>query len=101
MFPCSAKLHVSVYGANRRLVWLLSVVVAAPAAFPTGSPEDGTGASPRALPQKESLAYSIEWRLITAGKAQLDWNAATHAGNPGWDASLRLESTGLVSKLFK
>jgi hypothetical protein len=62
--------------------------------------QDGAGERPRALPQKEALTYTVEWRLITAGKVQLDWKAATQAGG-GWEASLRLESTGLVSKLFK
>src|SRR4051794_21336039 len=52
------------------------------------------------LPAKESLAYSIEWRLITAGKARLDWTALPGARG-GWEARLRLESIGLVSKLFK
>jgi hypothetical protein len=52
------------------------------------------------LPAKESLSYSIEWRLITAGKARLDWTALPGARG-GWEATLRLESIGLVSKLFK
>ena len=50
------------------------------------------------LPLKETLFYTVEWRLITAGRARLDWN-----GDPrtGWSTRLHLESTGLVSKLFK
>jgi hypothetical protein len=51
------------------------------------------------LPSRETLTYNVEWRLISAGKAKVEWNA-----NPqrrGWDLRLHLESTGLVSKLFK
>ncbi len=90
-----------VFCANRTLVRCLSLLVCVPAAFLGVPPQDGAAPAARTLPASESLAYTIEWRLVTAGKAQLDWNAATHSGVPGWDASLRLESTGLVSKLFK
>src|ERR1035441_5039718 len=27
------------------------------------------------LPQREMLTYGIEWRLVTAGQAKLEWNA--------------------------
>src|SRR5882724_6910370 len=53
------------------------------------------------LPSSESLQYRIEWRLITAGKAVLSWNASGGADGGGFHANLALESTGLVSKLFK
>jgi len=52
------------------------------------------------LPARESLSYTIEWRLITAGKARLDWNALP-GRRGGWEVKLRVESVGLVSKLFK
>jgi hypothetical protein len=61
-------------------------------------------AAPGALPAHETLDYSIEWRLVTAGKAHLVWGATPRHANspdPGWQADLHLESTGLVSKLFK
>jgi len=58
-------------------------------------------AAPSALPARESLQYTVEWRLVTAGKAHLVWSATPHHSNPGWQADLHLESTGLVSKLFK
>lgn len=58
-------------------------------------------AAPGALPSRESLQYTVEWRLITAGKARLLWGATAHHSDPGWQADLHLESTGLVSKLFK
>ena len=61
-------------------------------------------AAPGALPARETLQYTVEWRLVTAGKARLVWSAtphSAHSADPGWQADLHLESTGLVSKLFK
>jgi Protein of unknown function (DUF3108) len=58
-------------------------------------------AAPVALPIHETLDYTVEWRLVTAGKARLVWGATPHHSNPGWQADLHMESTGLVSKLFK
>jgi len=52
---------------------------------------------PGPLPSTENLQYSIEWRLINAGKAQLTWTAAAET----FRTNLHLESSGLVSKLFK
>jgi hypothetical protein len=57
-----------------------------------------TQAPPAASPSSESLEYSIEWRLITAGKAHLQWTATE---GHGYQSTLQVESTGLVSKLFK
>ena len=54
---------------------------------------------PAGLPSRETLTYNVEWRLITAGKARIEWNA--NAAQRGWELRMRLESTGLVSKLFK
>lgn len=51
------------------------------------------------FPSAEKLSYDIEWRLIYAGSAQL-----TLAPKPGdsrkWDSQLKVESGGLVSKLY-
>jgi hypothetical protein len=58
-------------------------------------------AAPSALPPKEALDFTVEWRLVTAGKARLVWGATPHHSAPGWQADLHLESTGMVSKLFK
>src|SRR5581483_6005371 len=52
------------------------------------------------LPSKEVLSYNIEWRLITAGKAQVEWNA-TQAPHSGYQLNAHVESLGFVSKLFK
>jgi hypothetical protein len=51
------------------------------------------------LPARESLSYNIEWRLISAGKARLDWTSL--GPRAGWEAKLHVESSGMVSKLFK
>jgi hypothetical protein len=54
------------------------------------------------LPARETLSYNVEWRLITAGKAQLDWSTqGLQHGARGYQVRLHLESTGLVSKLFR
>ena len=71
---------------RRGLVLLLAAACPAVQSVPSGP-----------LPSSESLQYKIEWRLITAGKAQLSWKA----GDSGFNANLLLETTGLVSKLFK
>src|ERR1700736_1321853 len=51
------------------------------------------------LPAKETLYYNIEWRLITAGKAKVEWMAAPQRSH--WQINLHVESVGMVSKLFK
>jgi hypothetical protein len=56
------------------------------------SPQTGNG-----LPAHETLYYNVEWRLITAGKAKIQWQPRP----AGWQANVHMESLGLVSKLFK
>ena len=50
------------------------------------------------LPDKETLYYNIEWRLITAGKAKVQWLSVPNCGR---QVNLHLESAGLVSKLYR
>ena len=57
-------------------------------------------ASPQGLPARETLYYTVEWRLITAGKAKLEWTSEQRP-RTGAQVNLRLESVGLVSKFFK
>ena len=57
-------------------------------------------ASPQPLPARETLSYTIEWRLITAGTAKLEWTSEPRP-RAGAQVHLRLESVGLVSKFFK
>ena len=52
------------------------------------------------LPARETLYYSIDWRLFTAGKARVELTT-TPQPRPGYQVNLHLESTGIVSKLFK
>jgi hypothetical protein len=72
-----------------RLLALLLVCI--PSAFPQSA----------SLPSKETLTYSVEWRLITAGKATVQWTSVPQRERLGWQANLHLESVGMVSKLFK
>jgi len=54
---------------------------------------------PGLLPIKEVLHYQVEWRLLNAGTARLEWSETP--GPQGWEVGLQLASTGLVSKLYK
>src|ERR1022692_2225017 len=69
---------------------LLPPLVLATLAFSQGS----------GLPARETLYYSIDWRLFTAGKARVELSTSA-LPRLGYQANLRLESTGIVSKLFK
>jgi len=51
------------------------------------------------FPSAERLSYDIEWRLIYAGSAHL--SLEPKPGNRNWDSQLRIESGGLVSKLYR
>jgi hypothetical protein len=55
------------------------------------------------LPAKEILEYNVEWRLISAGKARVEWSATLGPGGTArsWQANLHLQSQGLISKFFK
>ena len=50
---------------------------------------------------REILDYSVEWRLVPAGTARLEWAATPHSAIAASEAKLHLESTGLVSRLFR
>jgi len=67
---------------------LLLLLVPIPLAFTQSNP----------LPAKETLTYTIEWRLITAGKTTVQW---LNTGRDSSRVNLHVESVGLVSKLFK
>ena len=60
-------------------------------------------AAPRvaAFPAKGAFSYNVEWRLIDAGKAKLNWSEMTQPSHTGFEINLHLESTGLVAKLYK
>ncbi len=49
----------------------------------------------------ETFSYTVEWRLITAGVAKLKVTPGGTPEYPIFHSELTLESTGLVSKLYK
>ena len=61
----------------------------------------GDGVSPGPSPTAETLHYDVEWRLITAGKAELHIEPERDSNRNGWEAKVHLESAGLVSRLYK
>jgi hypothetical protein len=79
---------------DTRPALVLLALLVVPALSPQGAP-------PGALAGKGALDYNVEWRLIDAGKAKLTWGATTVASRPGTEIHLHLESTGLVSRLYK
>lgn len=68
---------------------------------PTLQQSKPTGSSAPTLPHTETLSYNIEWRLIDAGTASLTQEQNASNGKPGWEIKLHLESSGLVSKLYR
>jgi len=58
-------------------------------------------APPVAAPHAEVLHYYVEWRLIHAGNAKLSWSPSQAGHGAGWEATLLLQSVGLVSRLYK
>ncbi len=50
--------------------------------------------------EKESLEYSIEWRLVSAGRARLSLGPAPSSEKAELESKLHIESLGLVSRLF-
>src|SRR5712671_3068266 len=48
-------------------------------------------------PSREVLEYNIEWRLIAAGTAKFVWTGTPASSQ----VTLKLNSGGLVSRLFK
>ena len=51
--------------------------------------------------QGEVFQYRVEWRLIQAGRATLSWEPLKSGASSPRHAKLQVQSTGLVSKLYK
>jgi hypothetical protein len=51
-------------------------------------------------PQREVFNYNIDWRLFSAGKARVELTAGAQPRG-GRQVNMHLESSGIVSKLFK
>jgi hypothetical protein len=66
------------------------VLSTVPTSLPQSKP---VNEAPGSFPSAETLVYSIEWRLIDAGEARLIQEPKR--------SKLHLESSGLVSKLYK
>jgi hypothetical protein len=82
--------HLCDTGFFMRLKLLAALLVWVPLASPQTA----------SLPGKETLSYLIEWRLFNAGRAKLELDTLGQP-HPGYQVKLRLDSTGIVSKLFK
>lgn len=77
---------------QQRCAWLL-VLLLANSALPQQQPA-------HSLPfatGKETLTYAVEWRLIRAGTAKLQWTPSPTF----WQGDVKLESVGLVNKLYR
>ena len=86
--------------------WLPAILSALLVAASVGSAQQETrptAAAPEAeqLPARELLEYAVEWRLIPAGTAKLTWTSTPHSLIAASEVKLHLESTGLVSRLFR
>jgi hypothetical protein len=54
--------------------------------------------APGKFPYHEKLHYRIEWRLITAGTADIELSPiSTHT----WETKIKLESAGVVTRLYE
>jgi len=79
------------------LLWILTSAPAFSQSSSLAPAAAGPSVSP---PGRETLNYTVEWRLITAGKARLDL-VPLSSPKQGYQVGLHMESSGLVSKLFK
>ncbi len=84
------------FGTRRELALLALLFV--PAQSPPTIAQAQTAAGPTA---NGALYYNVEWRLVDAGKAKLNWTVSSQPSHAGWQINLHLESAGLVSKLYK
>ena len=89
---CAAVVHLRNWQNMIRLPLLL--LVCAPLVFSQSS-----GTTPQGM-SKEVFHYSIDWRLFSAGKAKIEL-LSDPGLQGGHQVNLHLESTGIVSKLFK
>jgi hypothetical protein len=88
---------MAVFGSTSRLAGACLAVLAIPRLSPQAAPAVSIAPG---LPSSEALSYSIEWRLINAGTARMSISPQKGRASQ-WESTLHLESTGLVSKLYK
>jgi hypothetical protein len=85
-------------GSLRSVAPLLAIALGI--SFPAAPQATFNSAPVLSPPLHETLDYSVEWRLVNAGKARLTWAASPTSGPTAGDVRLHLESVGLVSRLF-
>ena len=66
-----------------------------------GTGDAALGTTAGAVPGSEALSYQIEWRLIPAGSAKMTWTAMPRPSVAANELRLHVESTGLVSRLYR
>ena len=83
---------------------ILGIVIAGAQSVSQAPQVSFNSAAPAGPPAHETFDYSVEWRLINAGKAHLEWDAAPSGpasiSPTAGDVKLHVESAGLVSRLF-
>jgi hypothetical protein len=87
---------------SRLVAPLLAIALAVP---PGAAPQAAFNSAPiQTPPPHETFDYEIEWRLINAGKAHLEWDSTPSppdaGGSTSGDVKLHVESAGLVSRLY-
>jgi hypothetical protein len=82
-------------GLRRCAIWAIVALLCAPV-YP--QPQTSQVLPELRLSDKAALHYGVEWRLIRAGIARVNWVPAEASG---YQANLHLESAGLVSKLYR
>lgn len=88
---------MAVLGFTSRVAAAFLALMAIPTLSPQAAPAVHIAPG---LPTAEALSYSIEWRLINAGTAQMSFFPNKEHGSR-WESTLHLESSGVVSKLYK
>jgi hypothetical protein len=78
-------------------------ILAICAALPliAGSPQELAQQTQQKTPEREVLDYAVEWRLVNAGRATLSWSPAPASEKAAYEIKLHVETTGLVSRLFR
>jgi hypothetical protein len=86
----------------RAAILSLLLVIALPGQAPAPPPSIAAPHPPDDVnAAKENLTWDIEWRLIPAGVAKLTWTPMPGSAVAASEARLHLESTGIVSRLFR
>src|SRR5277367_6020027 len=81
------------YGSHTLLI--LSLLLCCTLAMPDSLAD---GENPGRFPYREKLHYRIEWRLITAGTADVELGPiSSHT----WETKIKLESAGVVTRLYE